>query len=1220
MLSQSAAEPHVIGITVEEPAPELRADPKTLAHDIGSVHELYDSRDSKAGVKLECEEVLASQPADGIHEGRITLETGFVPNQPFAKSLPPEFKILDDVQRDLKQILTEGRERLVADALPLLDVGNLEKLPNKYLSRASQILANIVHGYYYNQRYGMTQAEDPLPENLKKMWEIVNARLGRRFIKDFRSDVAAQRTLYDLFLCNFEFTDPDFILDGENNLDLEAKDIRILNDVTPCAAETGNAMQFAMAEIKFAPALKHIIQAVKSVASEDEAGYIAAMKNISMVLNKVADSMIILNPNEYSETYTDPTEWAKTVAKYDGRIPGGYDGLSGSQFPMFHVMDEFIERDSYESKFGKDFKKKFDMHPQHTADFISALAKDVRRNSLRTFAEKSKNPRVKAAYKAMLDTYQYFLHLHKLRATCYLGVNFSLGRLETNGGNTGSALTQSEAHLDIYDRFEEADAARLGNFEFPSFAVPVSKFTYGDSAFEAVYDVSQTGFDFLPGDRVSVYPENSDEAIASFLGKHALDAKQVIELNPQWNRYLRSQLGQDLKHMEVATLLKYVDLTEITHVEGGLSIDKLLPIKPRNYSVSPEGDRIRLIVGRHFYQTPAGKQEGLASGYLFRNSGPIRVKRTPGRFFRLPADPRVPVIVIGQGTGASPLTGILDARSKQKGGGKNYAYFGWKDRASYLHREGLEQHARDGKLNLNVIFSREEPNTTVYDADSKTFKDTRIDGRHVDALLDRDAKEIARLIKEEGAHVFVCGTSDFENTVNKSLERALAGSTPDPKTYIKHMKGRLRYKTDVFTQYKPGVHYRPIFRSEVTYHNKRHDCWFTINGKVYDLTDFLDVHKGGHKFPLLDAGLNVSNAFNKIKHAQDQQILATMEQYCVGKIVEPTFGNTEARECYQRWFNVMDGLVKMENILWINTSLVTENPPVYLWREVLSVMFDGKLQSARTETDTGPFKFLMVNMVKELYTLSGLPMPDYTKELERVSRCGIFVRDASLGPLTSAQLENVQHAYDFIINGSFRLINDMKASVLKAIREMESNPDGFDPKTFAAHLKQIENDFKQFMVGIDQIHKVLGLDKPKPGRRLFEAPLAVCPVPHRLRRGDRMPHGLPGQPAVVAQARVPAEEKGGLSASVPHAHAEPLTPRTIESAKARARRAALGFLSPPPPSVGVAVAVEKTQESAPLRAVTAKDVYGIHAEFVPIVLGQPAVSEQERAQAQLRIV
>lgn len=50
----------------------------------------------------------------------------------------------------------------------------------------------------------------------------------------------------------------------------------------------------------------------------------------------------------------------------------------------------------------------------------------------------------------------------------------------------------------------------------------------------------------------------------------------------------------------------------------------------------------------------------------------------------------------------------------------------------------------------------------------------------------------------------------------------------------------------------------------VSKHNKRDDLWIVLNGKVYDLTDFLPNHPGGQKVLLKFAGKDASKIFNPI--------------------------------------------------------------------------------------------------------------------------------------------------------------------------------------------------------------------------------------------------------------------------------------------------------------------------------------------------------------------
>lgn len=51
---------------------------------------------------------------------------------------------------------------------------------------------------------------------------------------------------------------------------------------------------------------------------------------------------------------------------------------------------------------------------------------------------------------------------------------------------------------------------------------------------------------------------------------------------------------------------------------------------------------------------------------------------------------------------------------------------------------------------------------------------------------------------------------------------------------------------------------------EVAKHNKDDDCWVVVNGKVLDVTKFLDDHPGGRKAIMLYAGKDASEEFNML--------------------------------------------------------------------------------------------------------------------------------------------------------------------------------------------------------------------------------------------------------------------------------------------------------------------------------------------------------------------
>ena len=73
-------------------------------------------------------------------------------------------------------------------------------------------------------------------------------------------------------------------------------------------------------------------------------------------------------------------------------------------------------------------------------------------------------------------------------------------------------------------------------------------------------------------------------------------------------------------------------------------------------------------------------------------------------------------------------------------------------------------------------------------------------------------------------------------------------------------------------------------RGQVAAHSALNDCWVIIDGKVYDLTQFLITHPGGST-PLLTwagTGKDASEAFAEVGHSN--MAIAMMRKYFIGSV------------------------------------------------------------------------------------------------------------------------------------------------------------------------------------------------------------------------------------------------------------------------------------------------------------------------------------------------
>ncbi|PKA56323.1 Cytochrome b5 isoform A [Apostasia shenzhenica] len=69
---------------------------------------------------------------------------------------------------------------------------------------------------------------------------------------------------------------------------------------------------------------------------------------------------------------------------------------------------------------------------------------------------------------------------------------------------------------------------------------------------------------------------------------------------------------------------------------------------------------------------------------------------------------------------------------------------------------------------------------------------------------------------------------------------------------------------------------------EVSRHSATKDCWLIINGKVFDVTSFMEDHPGGDEVLLAATGKDASNDFEDVGHSDSARDL--MNKYHIGEI------------------------------------------------------------------------------------------------------------------------------------------------------------------------------------------------------------------------------------------------------------------------------------------------------------------------------------------------
>ncbi|KAF5733280.1 cytochrome b5 isoform A-like isoform X1 [Tripterygium wilfordii] len=74
--------------------------------------------------------------------------------------------------------------------------------------------------------------------------------------------------------------------------------------------------------------------------------------------------------------------------------------------------------------------------------------------------------------------------------------------------------------------------------------------------------------------------------------------------------------------------------------------------------------------------------------------------------------------------------------------------------------------------------------------------------------------------------------------------------------------------------------------AELNKHNSRTDCWLLIDGKIYDMTPFLEEHPGGDEVLLAATEKDATDDFDDVGHSDDAREL--MKNYCIGEVDQST--------------------------------------------------------------------------------------------------------------------------------------------------------------------------------------------------------------------------------------------------------------------------------------------------------------------------------------------
>ncbi|WP_223788890.1 assimilatory sulfite reductase (NADPH) flavoprotein subunit [Marinicella meishanensis] len=250
---------------------------------------------------------------------------------------------------------------------------------------------------------------------------------------------------------------------------------------------------------------------------------------------------------------------------------------------------------------------------------------------------------------------------------------------------------------------------------------------------------------------------------------------------------------QFLEYCEGRQLL---DLLHQFDAENQLGVERLLPelkaITPRLYSIASAqsvlDDEVHLTV--NLDSATAHGHHGLASGLLCQRlavDDRVSVYVEPNKHFKLPDDPKAPVIMIGPGTGVAPFRAFMQQRQAQSAPGDNWLFFGNPHFATdFLYQTEWLKWLNDGTLTrLNVAFSRDQA-----------------DKVYVQDKLRAHAEAVWQWL-QQGAHLYVCGDAnrmakDVEQTLLDIISQHGDMSQAEASAHLQGLKRQQRYQKDVY--------------------------------------------------------------------------------------------------------------------------------------------------------------------------------------------------------------------------------------------------------------------------------------------------------------------------------------------------------------------------------------------------------------------------------------
>jgi len=752
-------------------------------------------------------------------DASLSAEHGFLPPPPLSE-LPDSHGAWDKFHDRLPGLIGTRTIQNAIDYLSVLDA-NSEQLPDKYLSRAALVLGNIAHAYSFDQKN-----KRQLPSCVLAPWTRVCKRLGRK---------QAERTMSDSSYHNWKKKVPSGSM-GIDNLELLAP---VFKGREGEQEERLSNLVVVVMEARFAKALPLIVAAQEAVVNKQDDILMETLESITDIWGDILGSFgSIINLNSHGLYYINQVAWSKTFIKFVKGVIDGEENLIASAVTLFHVMDAFLGRSSFESVLGRQMKEKRKRMPKLHADFIGAIANE--RYSVKRYIESSANVELKSRHKDLANIYDCWFERHIRQAVPFMSLGQNAGRVLTNGGG-------GMDYKIIDEKLRQSNKERGGNLisvhtSAARESVKCLVKTKGREVYEVTFDIGSTR-KWWPGDGVRFYCRHSD-------GEKTKTVNRIYSLTSLSGRQLRCLIR----------LISYPHNGQPRYGAASSFLTRKLESDEKSLSV-----RYDIVLRPRFH---------------------------------LPKDVTVPTIMIAGGVGIAPFISFAQQFSKRAGShqGDNAQpsmlphclFISIHSEAEIVYLKLLSELNKRHILQVYYVFTGEPGKIARLQRGELVFSRNKgADHLHIDALLWKQRNLIAKRL-EMKAHAYVCGGVGFAKTVQGVLTRIISSNqlAENPHEFFFKLIADNRYHQDVYASYPNNAKAKALWSLDQfrAYKKKQpNKCLIIVEGNIYDVTEYVEKHPGGAQVIRYVNGQDATDLFRRI-HSKNTEADAWLQSFLIGSV------------------------------------------------------------------------------------------------------------------------------------------------------------------------------------------------------------------------------------------------------------------------------------------------------------------------------------------------